>query len=208
MMTPPGLLLVVSAPSGAGKTSLVRRLTADLGGIASATSHTTRTMRPGEVDGEHYYFVERAEFDAMVGRGEFIEHATVFDHAYGTSRRAVEARWSQGLDVILEIDWQGAQQVRQSYPAARSVFILPPSLPELERRLVTRPGSTPEVVARRMRDAESELSHHPEYDYLLVNDDFETASQGLLAIVRAERLATRLQLQKLGDRLARLLGEA
>jgi guanylate kinase len=208
MKTDPGLLLVVSAPSGAGKTSLVHALIERLAHIRCAVSHTTRARRPGEEDGTHYHFTEPARFEAMAAAGDFLEHATVFDHRYGTSRAEVETHWAAGEDVILEIDWQGARQVRTSYPAARSLFILPPSLAELERRLTTRPGSTPEVVARRMRDAVAEMRHHDEYDYLLVNDDFAAALEGFAAVVLAERLSLRQQLPRLAPRLADLLGSS
>jgi guanylate kinase len=201
-----GLLLVVSAPSGAGKTSLVAALTARIPDIRCSVSHTTRPRRPGEQDGVHYHFVDPDHFQRLVTAGEFLEHATVFDHRYGTTRAEVEARWAAGLDVILEIDWQGARQLRASHPGTRSLFILPPSLAELERRLARRPGSTPAEIARRMRDAVAEMSHHHEYDYLLVNDDFDTALDGLVAIVRAERLTLARQLPRLGERLADLLG--
>jgi guanylate kinase len=206
MSTAPGLLLVVSAPSGAGKTSLVHALVERLPDLRCAVSHTTRPRRPGEEDGVHYHFTEPSRFEAMAAAGAFLEHATVFDHRYGTSRGEVEARWAAGQDVILEIDWQGARQVRSSHAAARSLFILPPSLAELERRLANRPGSTPEAVARRMRDAVAEMRHHDEYDYLLVNDDFATALEGLVSVVRAERLSLSQQRPRLAARLADLLG--
>ncbi len=201
-----GLLLVVSAPSGAGKTSLVTALTAQLPDIRCSISHTTRTRRPGEVDGVHYHFIDSARFEQMVTAGAFLEHATVFDHHYGTTRAEVEAHWAAGRDVILEIDWQGARQVRASHPSTRSLFILPPSLTELQSRLSRRPGSSDREVARRMRDAVAEMQHHAEYDFILVNDDFQTALEGFAAIVRAERLTVERQLPRLSAHLADLLG--
>jgi len=207
MQTTQGLLLIISAPSGAGKTSLVSALTDQLPGIRCSVSHTTRARRPGEEDGVHYHFTEPATFERMATAGDFLEHATVFDHRYGTSRTEVQSRWAQGQDVILEIDWQGAQQVRASHPSARSLFILPPSLAELERRLAHRPGSSALEVRRRMRDAVAEMRHHGEYDYLLVNDDFPTALEGLIAIVKAERLSRARQQPHLSGRLADLLGD-
>ncbi|WP_299234043.1 guanylate kinase [uncultured Halomonas sp.] len=183
-----GTLFVVSAPSGAGKTSLVRELVESLDGIQVSVSHTTRPRREGEVDGVNYHFVEVTEFEAMVERGEFFEYARVFDNYYGTSRPAVQAALAAGQDVILEIDWQGARQVRQQLPEAVSIFILPPSREELERRLSGRGTDEHAVIERRMRDAVSEMSHHDEYDYLVINDDFTTALAELRALVVSHRL--------------------
>ncbi|MDR5893729.1 guanylate kinase [Halomonas mongoliensis] len=186
---PQGTLFIVSAPSGAGKTSLVRELIESLDGIQVSVSHTTRAMRPGEVDGVNYHFVDVPVFEAMIERGEFFEHARVFDNYYGTSRPAVQAALDAGQDVILEIDWQGARQVRSQMPDAVSIFILPPSRDELERRLASRGTDEHAVIERRMRDAVSEMSHHDEYDYLVVNDDFTTALRELQALVVAQRLS-------------------
>ena len=183
-----GTLFVVSAPSGAGKTSLVRELVESLDGIQVSVSHTTRERREGEVDGVNYHFVEVPEFEAMIERGEFFEYARVFDNYYGTSRPAVQAALAAGQDVILEIDWQGARQVRQQLPEAVSVFILPPSRDELEHRLSGRGTDEHAVIARRMREAVSEMSHHDEYDYLVINDDFTTALDELRALVVSRRL--------------------
>ncbi|MGJ7458349.1 guanylate kinase [Halomonas sp. MA07-2] len=185
---PQGTLFIVSAPSGAGKTSLVRELIESLDGIQVSVSHTTRERRNGEVDGVNYHFVDVPTFEAMIERGEFFEHARVFDNYYGTSRPAVQAALAAGRDVILEIDWQGARQVRSQLPDAVSIFILPPSREELEHRLASRGTDEHAVIERRMRDAVSEMSHHDEYDYLVINDDFTTALRELQALVIAQRL--------------------
>jgi len=182
-----GTLYVISAPSGAGKTSLVRALVGRLDGVAASVSHTTRAMRPGEEDGVHYHFVDRACFLKMVEAGEFLEHAQVFDNYYGTSQQAVEDQLRAGQDVILEIDWQGAEQVRRLMPDCETVFILPPSREELERRLRGRGQDGDEVIARRMRDAVNEMSHYPEFDYLVINEVFEEALDELQAIFVANR---------------------
>lgn len=185
---PQGTLFIVSAPSGAGKTSLVRELIESLDGIQVSVSHTTRERREGEVDGVNYHFVDVPAFEAMIEHGDFFEYARVFDNYYGTSRRTVEAMLAAGQDVILEIDWQGARQVRQQLPDAVSVFILPPSREELERRLASRGTDEHAVIARRMRDAVDEMTHHDEYDYLVINDDFTTALRELQSLVIARRL--------------------
>jgi len=178
------LVYVVSAPSGGGKTSLVNALLKRDSRVALSVSHTTRGPRPGEVDGIHYYFVDDATFDGLVDRDAFLEHARVFDHRYGTGREPVEAQLADGFDVLLDIDWQGARQVRESFPAVRTIFILPPSIGELLRRLVGRGQDTPEVIARRMEAARAEISHAAEFDFLIVNDDFEAAVADLHAIIR------------------------
>ncbi|MGE0857628.1 MAG: guanylate kinase [Gammaproteobacteria bacterium] len=201
---PSGHLFVISAPSGAGKTSLVRALIERAGGLGVSVSHTTRARRAGEEDGVAYHFIDEARFVAMVAAGEFLEHAQVFDHRYGTARGPVAARLAAGEDVILEIDWQGARSVRAALPDTISVFILPPSVEALERRLTGR-GDRPEAVARRMRDAVSEMSHYGEYDYLVVNDDFERAAADLLAIVGAARLRRAVQVERHAAMLARLV---
>ncbi|WP_136067861.1 guanylate kinase [Modicisalibacter radicis] len=182
-----GTLYIISAPSGAGKTSLVRALIERLDGIQVSVSHTTRAMRPGEVDGINYHFVDVATFERMVERGDFFEHARVFDNYYGTSRPAVQARLAAGEDVILEIDWQGARQVREQMPGAVSLFILPPSREALYQRLASRGTDGPEVIARRMRDAVSEMSHFDEYQHVIINDDFDDALAQLGGLVLAER---------------------
>ena len=199
-----GHLFVISAPSGGGKTSLVRALLERAGGIRVSVSHTTRARRGGERDGLDYHFVDEAEFRAMADAGEFLEHARVFDHYYGTARGPVMARLAAGDDVILEIDWQGARSIRAAMPETLSIFILPPSVEELERRLNSR-GDKPESVARRMRDAVAEMSHFGEYDYLVINDDFERAAADLVAIVGAARLRRVVQAQRHAAMLGRLV---
>lgn len=183
-----GQLYVISAPSGAGKTSLVKALRESLTGIAVSVSHTTRAMRPGEENGVHYHFVDQATFERMIEHGDFLEYARVFDNYYGTSRAAVELNLAAGQDVILEIDWQGAQQVRSLFPDARGIFILPPAKDILESRLRARGQDGDEVIARRMRDAVTEMRHYDEFDYVVVNDVFDEARDELACIFRAERL--------------------
>lgn len=188
--TPRGTLYIVSAPSGAGKTSLVAALLKEVEGVVLSISHTTRKPRPGEVDGQHYHFVSAERFLDMIEAGDLLEHAKVFDNFYGTSRAAVEAQMDAGQDVILEIDWQGARQVRTAIPEAQSIFILPPSRAELERRLRGRGQDDDAVIQRRLRDAESDSSHYDEYDYTVLNSDFGRAVQDLASIFRANRLRT------------------
>jgi guanylate kinase len=183
-----GVLFVVSAPSGAGKTSLLKALVPTDPRLRVSVSHTTRAPRPGEQDGTHYHFVDRARFEAMVAAGEFLEHARVFDNLYGTAERSVRDVLGANLDVVLEIDWQGARQVRARFPEAVSVFIVPPSVEALRERLSGRGQDSAEIIDRRMRDARSEISHFGEYDYLVVNDDFDQALADLRSIVGAERL--------------------
>ena len=183
-----GSLFIVSAPSGAGKTSLVKALLEAMDGITVSVSHTTRAPRPGEENGVHYHFVEVKTFQDMLAKGQFLEHAQVFDNFYGTSKTALEQTLSQGLDVILEIDWQGARQVRQQFPDALGIFVLPPSKHTLQERLTSRGQDDAAIIARRMRDAVNEISHYAEFDYLVVNDDFSLALSELRAIVTASRL--------------------
>ncbi|MCH8552452.1 MAG: guanylate kinase [Natronospirillum sp.] len=200
-----GILYIVSAPSGAGKSSLVNALIKRLPFVFLSISHTTRPMRPGETQGEHYHFVDTAAFEQQVERGDFLEHAQVFDNYYGTSRSYVERQLDQGHDVILEIDWQGAEQVRAQMSEAQSVFILPPSLEALQERLQKRAQDSEEVIARRMRDARSEMSHFAEYDYLIINDDFYKALDELCAIFTAQRMRTPMQQRLRGDLLQSLM---
>lgn len=183
-----GNLYVISAPSGAGKTSLVKALLETSQGITVSVSHTTRAPRPGEQDGVHYHYVSVDTFKALVEQGAFLEHAQVFDNFYGTASSSVEDKLQQGLDVILEIDWQGARQVRKRFPDCIGIFILPPSREALEQRLRGRGQDSDEIIARRMRDAQSEASHYGEYHYLVINDDFDTALVELRSIFVAERL--------------------
>jgi guanylate kinase len=182
-------LLIVSAPSGTGKTSLVRALLEATPDLAVAVSHTTRAPRPGEEDGVHYHFVAADRFAAMVAQGAFLEHAQVFGHRYGTSRGEVERLQGGGADVILEIDWQGARQVRAARPDALSVFVVPPSLAALEARLRGRGQDSEAVIAGRLAKSREELGHYGEFDYLVVNDDFDVALGDLGCLVRSLRLA-------------------
>ncbi len=188
-MTPSfvGTLFIFSAPSGAGKTSLVKALLECTPYIGVSVSHTTRAPRPGEVNGKDYHFVSKDAFQTMVGEAAFLEHAQVFDNYYGTSQAWVETELKAGRDVILEIDWQGAQQVRHLIPDAVSVFIAPPSIAALHERLLKRGQDSAETVARRMLDARNEISHYNEFDYLIINDDFDNSLQELRAIVIARR---------------------
>ncbi len=200
-----GKLYIISAPSGAGKTSLVRQLVADLDSLTVSTSHTTRAMRPGEEHGRDYYFVPVADFQAMLERQAFLEHAQVFDNFYGTARQTVEENLSQGLDVILEIDWQGAQQIKKLLPDSLSIFILPPSTDILQQRLRSRGQDDEQIIARRMRDAVAEISHYDEFDYLVVNDVFEQALAELKSILIANRLTRQRQQHELEPLLKALL---
>ncbi|MGH8199552.1 MAG: guanylate kinase, partial [Steroidobacteraceae bacterium] len=167
-----GTLFVLAAPSGAGKTSLVKALLERMPRLQMSVSHTTRPRRPTEEHGREYYFIDVPEFNRMVADGEFLEHARVFDNLYGTARAPVEGRLAQGGDIVLEIDWQGARQVRAAMPDCVTIFILPPSRETLEKRLRSRATDSPEVISRRLRDAVSDMSHWREFDYVVVNDDF------------------------------------
>jgi guanylate kinase len=188
-----GTLFVVAAPSGAGKSTLVNALLEVEPSISLSVSHTTRPPRVGEQYGRHYYFVERAEFEREIAEGIFLEHAEVHGNLYGTSRTTVDGLLEQSRDVLLEIDWQGARQIRASKPECVSVFILPPSRPELERRLRGRGSDAPEVIERRLHNSREEIAHAHEFDYIVVNDRFEDALADLRAIVRAVRLRSTLQ---------------
>lgn len=178
-----GHLYVIAAPSGAGKTSLVKALLALEPSLRFSISYTTRKMRPNEVNGRDYHFISHADFERMIDSGDFLEHAQVFDNYYGTSRTQVEQMLAQGTSVILEIDWQGAQQIRSTLPSCRSIFILPPTRAELERRLRGRGTDDAAVIDRRLRDAVSDMSHWAEFDYVVVNDQFDTALSELHSIV-------------------------
>jgi len=179
-------LYVISAPSGAGKTSLIRSLRERRPNLQLSTSHTTRAPRSTEQDGREYHFVTKDEFQRMANAGDFLEHAQVFDNHYGTSRRQLEDKLASGSDVILEIDWQGAQQVRRALPVARSIFILPPSQQALRARLTGRATDSPEVIARRLRDAVADMGHFREFDYVVVNEDFDRAVADLEKIVSGQ----------------------
>jgi guanylate kinase len=186
-----GRLFVIAAPSGAGKTSLVRALMEREPALRFSISYTTRPKRPNETHGKDYFFVAKDEFEGMVARGEILEHARVFDNYYGTALSQVEASLASGQDLILEIDWQGAQQIRRALPECRSIFILPPSRDELERRLRSRGTDAEDVIQRRLRDAASDMTHWSEFDYVVVNDDFDRALADLHAIVRGQGEASR-----------------
>ena len=200
-----GTLYIVSAPSGAGKTSLVKALLDAQPQVRVSVSHTTRGIRPGEVDGVNYHFVSREEFLERLERDEFLEHAEVFGNLYGTSQRWLEQSLDEGYDLILEIDWQGAQQVRRLMPQARSIFILPPTQEALRQRLTNRGQDSDEVIDGRMREAVSEMTHYVEYDYLIINDDFTHALGDLQAIFRANRLLQGTQQQRFAGLLEQLL---
>ena len=200
-----GNLYIVSAPSGAGKTSLVKALLEAEQRVRVSVSHTTRAMRPGEVDGVNYHFVSREQFTAMLEQDAFLEHAQVFDNFYGTSQHWVEQTLAEGYDLILEIDWQGAQQVRRLLPLAKSIFILPPTQEALRHRLTNRGQDSGEIIERRMRDAVSEMSHYVEFDYLVINDDFGHALEDLKAIFRANQLLQTPQQMRHGGLLSELL---
>ena len=180
-------MIVLSAPSGAGKSSLARALVEAESSVRLSVSHTTRMARPGEVDGVDYHFVTEREFEAMVQAGAFLEHARVFDRYYGTSWEAVRSVLSRGHDVVLDIDWQGARQVRDAFTGTVSAFILPPSVDALRSRLVGRGQDSAETIDRRMRDARSELEHYDEFDHIVINDDFDRALDALRRILRGER---------------------
>ena len=185
-----GTLFIVSAPSGAGKSSLIdallKRFNLD-DKLRLSVSHTTRAPRPGEIDHVSYHFITNEEFEKLIERNAFYEYAHVFDHYYGTSREIVEQWLNEGKDVLLDIDWQGARQIRQQTPDAKGIFIVPPSLEELNRRLVTRATDAPEVIEKRMSKAISEISHYNEYDYVIVNDDFDESLLNMRSIILSNR---------------------
>lgn len=201
-----GILYTVSAPSGAGKTSLVAALIQSTSNVCVSVSHTTRAMRPGEVDGVNYHFVDHAEFERMLGESAFLEHARVFSNLYGTSEAWVKETLAQGTDVILEIDWQGAEQVKKLLPETIGIFILPPSRDALRERLTGRGQDEKEVIDARMAEAINEMSHYAEADYIIINDDFETALAEFKSILTTEQLRQSRQssrhLQLLKDLLA------
>lgn len=200
-MTVTGNLFVISAPSGAGKTSLVKSLIESMQDITVSISHTTRAIRPGEIDGVNYHFVSEQTFAEMIKQGDFLEFATVFHRHYGTSHTWVENTLAKGLDVILEIDWQGCQQIQQKFPDCISIFILPPSLADLEARLKNRDQDKAETIQERLADTHETVSHLYEFDYIVVNDNFERALLDLKTIV----LAGRLQESSQAKRYAKLI---
>lgn len=200
-----GTLFIVAAPSGAGKTSLVRSLVECTPGVEVSVSHTTRPPRPGEQPGVHYHFVDEDIFQSMIREGVFLEHARVFNNFYGTSRHAVMERLKVGVDVILEIDWQGAQQVRAVIPESRSIFILPPSRDALRQRLKNRAQDADAVIEQRMQTAVSEMTHYREFDYLVVNNDFSAALEALRAIFIANRQRCDIQVLRRRELLQALL---
>jgi guanylate kinase len=191
-----GNLYIVSAPSGAGKTSLVTALLEADSGIRKSVSYTTRLPRSGEITGSHYHFVTAAEFERMAQAGDFLESALVHDNRYGTSRKWVREQIAADVDIVLEIDWQGAAQVRKLMPAAISIFILPPSFEALMQRLNTRGQDPADVIARRLANAREEIAHVTDFDYVIINNDFRTAASELQDVVRAERLRTPRQLNR------------
>ena len=199
----PGNLFVVVAPSGAGKTSLVDALLNRDANIKLSMSYTTRAPRPGERDGVDYHFVTRERFKSMIGAGEFLEHALVHGNYYGTSKRWIDRELAGDHDVLLEIDWQGAAQVRRLFPRMVGIFILPPSLAELRRRLEARAKDAPEVIGKRMASAREEISHVLEFEYIIVNESFDVALADLKCVVRAARLSRERQ----AERLAKLTDE-
>lgn len=204
-MTTLGTLFIVSAPSGAGKTSLVQALVDSLDDIRVSISHTTRTMRPGEIDGVNYHFAERDQFVAMIEQSAFLEHAEVFGNLYGTSTDWVKSTLNSGIDVILEIDWQGAQQVRHLMPEAQSIFILPPSRQELRNRLTGRGQDDESVIDDRMEQATNEISHYIEADFIIINDDFADALTDFKSIILSQRAKTKHQQGRHQDLLSELL---
>ncbi len=205
-MSRTGTLYTVSAPSGAGKTSLVAALIDTSDDLCVSVSHTTRPRRPGETDGVNYHFVSEQEFVAMLERAQFLEHARVFGNLYGTSQLWVEEQLAAGIDVILEIDWQGAQQVKRLLPSTLAIFVLPPSRLTLLQRLTARGQDDSATIEGRMAEAVEEMSHYLESDFLIVNDEFDRALAQLRAIVTSQRLTTRNQQQVLGELLEDLLG--
>jgi guanylate kinase len=199
----PGLY-VVAAPSGGGKTSLINALLEKDDRVSLSVSHTTRTARPGEKDGVHYHFVDDPAFIGLIGKNAFLEHAEVFGHRYGTGRDAVEKKLHAGFDVLLDIDWQGARQIRKSFPSCCTIFILPPSLEALRNRLARRGQDSEEVIEERMHEARAEISHSSEFDFLIINDDFDKALEDLQSIVRHRKLHRPDQIDRYEDLLAEL----
>ncbi len=202
-----GILYIISAPSGAGKTTLVQALVESVAGVVVSVSHTTREKREGEQDGVNYHFIDVPSFETIRDNGDFLEYARVFDNYYGTSRQHIQEQLLKGLDVILEIDWQGARQIRQLMTDCISIFILPPSIESLRERLTSRGQDSEEIIQRRMREAVGEMSHYAEFDYIVINDDLQQALTELSSIFISQRLKRDYQQQKSIDLIAGLLSE-
>lgn len=200
-----GTLYVISAASGAGKTSLVSAVLQQVADIEVSVSHTTRKPREGEVDGSNYHFISTDVFEGMVANGDFFEHATVFGNMYGTSRQHIQEQLLKGKDVILEIDWQGARQIRQLVTDCKSIYIAPPSIDVLRERLNSRGQDDESIIEKRMHEAVSEMSHYAEFEYLVINDDFDTAREELAAIILGNRMLLEHQQQKYAELFAELL---
>ena len=200
-----GTLYIISAPSGAGKTSLVHAVVAILPNVVVSVSHTTRKMRDGEVDGKDYHYVDEPHFQEMIANDEFLEHASVFGNRYGTSKQQIQDQLLSGKDVILEIDWQGARQIRQLMSGCKSIYILPPSIQALRDRLQSREQDSDDVIESRMREAVSEMTHFTEFDYIVINDDFDQAREELASIFVCNRMLLDHQQQSHADLLADLL---
>lgn len=202
-----GILFIISAPSGTGKSSLIKELlkTQSLYNIQVSVSHTTRIMRPGESHGKHYYFISKKEFRIMIEQESFLEYAKVFNNYYGTSRKSIEKMLFSGTDVFLDIDWQGANQIRYKMPKSKSIFLLPPSKDELYKRLRERGQDSDIVISKRMEKAVDEMNHYSEYDYLVINDDFQKAINDLKTIIIAEHLCLFHQKNKYDVLISQLL---
>ena len=200
-----GTLYIISAPSGAGKTSLVHAVVEQLPDLAVSVSHTTRNRRDGEINGQDYHFVDKPRFQEMIDNDDFLEHARVFGNSYGTSRQHIQEQLLSGKDVILEIDWQGARQIRQLLSESRSIYVLPPSIQALRERLRSREQDSDDVIESRMREAVSEMRHYAEFDYIVINDDFEQAREELASIFICNRMRLEQQQQAHAELLADLL---
>jgi guanylate kinase len=200
-----GTLYIISAPSGAGKTSLVKAMLGTMSSVVVSVSHTTRAKRDEEVEGREYHFIDEKTFDQMVANGDFLEHANVFGNKYGTSRQHLQEQLLQGSDVILEIDWQGARQIRQLMGDCKSIFVLPPTMQALCDRLIGRGQDTEDTIELRMNEATSEMTHYAEFDYIVINDDFDTAIAELASIFVSNRLLADVQQQRHSEKLAELL---
>lgn len=200
-----GNLYTIAAPSGTGKTTLVKELISSLSNITVSISHTTRPKRPAEQHGVNYYFIDEKEFRQMISHGDFLEHATVFNNLYGTSKRWVEETLAKGQDVVLEIDWQGSQQIKKLFPHSIGIFILPPCLDTLSQRLTTRNQDNSDIIQQRLADAREAVSHVFDFDYIVLNDDFDAAVEDLKTIVKANRLSKTRQTAKHAKRIQALI---